>query len=116
MNSKRLVALVLAAVMLLAAVPAFAETEAEPVYGGTLNVLGYEFATFFTPHSTTTSDRFNVAPAIEALGRVDPESGEMTPWLAEEFVTDAENLTFTIKLRQGIKFSDGSDFNADSVI
>ena len=116
MNPKRLVALVLAAVMLLAAVPAFAETEAEPVYGGTLNVLGYEFATFFTPHSTTTSDRFNVAPAIEALGRVDPESGEMTPWLAEEFVTDAENLTFTIKLRQGIKFSDGSDFNADSVI
>lgn len=88
----------------------------EPVYGGVMPVLGFEFNTFFLPHSTTTSDRFNAAPAIEALGRRDPETGEMGGWLAESFEVDDEALTCTIKLRQGIQFHDGTDFNADAVI
>lgn len=88
----------------------------EPVYGGDLTVLGFEFNTFFLPHSTTTSDRFNAAPAIESLGRRNPETGETEGWLAESFEVDDEALTCTIKLRQGIKFHDGTDFNADAVI
>jgi len=111
MTMKRLLALVLAAMMLTALVPALAE-EATPTYGGTLTVLGYQHNTFFLPFSTTTSDRYNAAPAIESLGRHDPETGDTYGWLAEEFVTDAENLTLTIKLRQGIKFSDGSEITA----
>ena len=113
---KKLVALLLAAIMLTAMVPAMAETATEPTYGGTLTVLGFDHSTFFLPYSTTTSDRYNAAPAIESLGRKDPETGDTFPWLAEEFITDADNLTFTIKLRQGIKFSDGSDFNAAAVV
>ncbi len=117
MTMKRLLALVLAAMMLTALVPALAEeADATPTYGGTLTVLGYQHNTFFLPYSTTTSDRYNAAPAIESLGRHDPETGDTYGWLAEEFVTDADNLTLTIKLRQGIKFSDGSDFNAAAVV
>lgn len=118
MNLKRLVSLILAVLMLAAMVPAMAEsdTEAEPVYGGTLTVLGFDHSTLFLPYSTTTSDRYNAAPAIEPLGRINADTGLMEPWLAEEFITDPENLTFTIKLKQGIQFSDGSDFNAEAVV
>lgn len=70
--------------------------------------------TFFMPQSTTTSDRFGAQPVLESLGRADAE-GNYYPWLAEEFITDADALTFTVKLREGVKFSDGSDCNAEVV-
>ena len=114
---KKLLALVLAAALLLAMIPAaLAETAAEPVYGGDLSVLGFEFNTFFLPWSTTTSDRYNAAPAIESLGRRNQETGDTEGWLVKEFITDPEALTLTLKLQEGVKFSDGSDFNAEAVI
>lgn len=70
--------------------------------------------TFFMPQSTTTGDRFGVQPILEPLGRMDRE-GNYYPWLAEEFITDAEALTFTIKLRDGVKFHDGSVCDAEAV-
>ncbi|MDO4330201.1 MAG: ABC transporter substrate-binding protein [Lachnospiraceae bacterium] len=70
--------------------------------------------TFFMPQSTTTSDRFGAQPVLESLGRADAE-GNYYPWLAEEFITDADALTFTVKLRDDVKFSDGSDCNAEVV-
>ncbi len=112
---KRFLSLLLACLMLATCVPAMAE-EATPVYGGTLSINAMEFTTCFLPYSSTTSDRFNVAPAIEALGRVNPETGRTEGWLAESMTADPEALTLTIKLREGIKFSDGTDFNAASVV
>lgn len=83
--------------------------------GGSLTIaIPQPHNTFFMPQSTTTSDRFGAQPVLESLGRADTE-GNYYPWLAEEFVTDAENLTFTIKLREGVKFHDGSDCNAEVV-
>ncbi len=66
------------------------------------------------PQSTSTSDRFGAQPVLESLGRADSE-GNYYPWLAEEFITDADKLTFTIKLREGVTFTDGSDCNAEVV-
>jgi ABC-type transport system substrate-binding protein len=37
------------------------------------------------------------------------------PWLATSFSTSADGKAITLKLRQGIKFTDGTDFNAESV-
>lgn len=114
---KKFLALLLAAMTLLAMFPAaVAETAAEPVYGGDLTVLGFDFNTFFLPWSTTTSDRFNAAPAIESLGRRNQETGDTEGWLVKEFITDPDALTLTLKLQEGVKFSDGSDFNAEAVI
>lgn len=111
---KKLIALAL--VMMLAAtlVPVMADDA--PTYGGTLTVLGFEFATFFLPHSTTTSDRYNAAPAIESLGRRNPETGDTEGWLVDEFIVDVDSLTLTLKLHQDIEFSDGTPFNADAVL
>ncbi len=113
---KKFLALLLAAMMLLAMAPAAMAEAATPVYGGTLTLNSMEYSTFFLPFSSTTSDRFNAAPAIEALGRVNPETGLTEGWLAESLDVDPDALTLTIKLRQGIKFSDGSDLNAAAVI
>lgn len=92
-----------------------AEAAGEIQEGGSLVIaIPQTHNTFFMPQSTTTSDRFGAQPVLESLGRADAE-GNYYPWLAEEFITDADALTFTIKLRDGVKFTDGSDCNAEAV-
>lgn len=71
--------------------------------------------TFFMPASTTTGDYFTAQPVLEQLGRVDAD-GNVYPWLAESFETDEDNLKFTIKLRDGVTFHDGSACDADAVV
>jgi len=84
--------------------------------GGSLKIATPQMQnTFFMPQSASTGDRFAAQPALEPLGRVD-ENGNYYPWLAEEFITDPEALTFTIKLRDGVKFHDGSVCDAEVVI
>ncbi|HAX73611.1 MAG TPA: ABC transporter substrate-binding protein [Firmicutes bacterium] len=38
-----------------------------------------------------------------------------TMWLAEDVISEPDNKTLTIKVRQGIKWSDGEEFNAEDV-
>ena len=40
---------------------------------------------------------------------------DIIPVLATEWTVSADGLTYTFKLRQGVKFHDGTDFNADAV-
>ncbi len=55
---------------------------------------------------------------IEGLVGLAPgTTSDVIPVLAAELPTaSADGLTYTFKLRQGIKFHDGTDFNADAVV
>jgi peptide/nickel transport system substrate-binding protein len=50
----------------------------------------------------------------DSLVRVTPQ-GEIIGWLAEKWTTTDEGKTVTFNLRQGVKYHDGSVFDAESV-
>ncbi len=50
------------------------------------------------------------------LVRIDRNTQELEPWLAESWTTSADGLVYTIKLRQGITFSDGVPFTSADVV
>ena len=51
-----------------------------------------------------------------SLVRLNRDTGEYEPWLAEKWTTSADGLTLTLTLRDGITFSDGAPFESDDVV
>lgn len=51
---------------------------------------------------------------FEGLTRID-QTGAVQPGLAESWTISEDGLTYTFKLAEGVKFHDGSDFNAEDV-
>jgi ABC-type transport system substrate-binding protein len=62
-------------------------------------------------------ETFRVCEQItEALLGFELGSGNVVPALATEWSANADLTEWTFKLRPGVKFSDGSDFNAEDVV
>src|SRR5688500_16761975 len=108
-SRRRLVAPLLAVAALLAG-PAHAQDK--PRYGGELIFVvpseppsydGHREGTFGTVHP--------LAPHYNTLLRIDPNDRTGTqpaPDLAESWTTSPDGLTYTLKLRQNVRFHDGS--------
>ncbi|HLQ32552.1 MAG TPA: ABC transporter substrate-binding protein [Chloroflexota bacterium] len=52
---------------------------------------------------------------FEGLVRFKPGTTDVEPALAEKWQASSDGLTWTFNLRKGVKFHDGTDFNADAV-
>jgi peptide/nickel transport system substrate-binding protein len=63
---------------------------------------------------TTTTTGLN--QIYENLFRFKPGTTEVQPWLAESYEISADKKTYTLRLKKGITFHDGSAFNAESVV
>ncbi|MCP4141064.1 MAG: ABC transporter substrate-binding protein [Chloroflexi bacterium] len=53
---------------------------------------------------------------MEPLFILNYETGEIEPWLGQSMTPNESFDVWTLKLRQGVKWSDGEDFNADDVV
>ncbi len=89
-------------------------TGVTPKYGGILKQIlptSPSGAIGYPPEITTASSS---APQVcfESLLRED-SNGQLVPWLATSYTVDSEGKSVTFVLRQGVKFHDGSIFNAE---
>jgi peptide/nickel transport system substrate-binding protein len=96
-------------------VPAKEETKESPQHGGVLKIISVgsaltlgEPAEIASPHDHTYA-----SPAIESLLSLD-EKGNPVPWLATGWTVSKDAKTITMTLRKGVKFHDGTDFNAQA--
>src|SRR5215813_7595048 len=115
-NSMLLAAAALAAGVALSAISAQAET-----------VIRYGISMADIPQTTGQPDRGAGAYQFSAYTIYDPlvawemdvadRPGKLVPGLATEWkVDDADKTKWRFALRKGVKFHDGSEFNADAVI
>ena len=88
-----------------------------PTPGGTV-VYGLEAETidgWCLPEAQLAISGIMVAQAVyDTLTRPNAD-GEMEPWLAESVEANEGSTEWTIKLREGVKFHDGSDLTAEVV-
>jgi len=90
-------------------------TSAEATTGGTLTWLAHQEIAGLGPNDQGATMQYIMIMAIHnALVRYSPDN-EMVPDLAESVEVQPDGLKYTFKLRQGVKFHDGTDFTAADV-
>src|SRR4029079_5916681 len=70
----------------------------------------------FDPYYATDGETFRVSRQIfDTLVGVKPGTAELAPGLATSWEPSSDGLNWTFTLRDGVKFTDGTPFNADAV-
>lgn len=121
-NFNRAMSLVLAAAMALSLAACGGNQENNGSGGGTAG--GYKNAltwaqgadvTSLDPHQGKETPAVQVNTQIfDTLVTVDPETNEVVPQIAESW-EQTDDQTYVFKIREGIKFHDGSDLTAEDV-
>jgi len=113
------VVLAVSATTLVAACGGSAEStsqDGEPQAGGTLRYALSQAPTCSDPAQGGTNQTIYVSRQIvDSLTDQDPETGEITPWLAESWEVSSDATQFTFVLKDGVTFSDGTPVDADAV-
>ncbi|MGM9926413.1 MAG: ABC transporter substrate-binding protein [Bacillus sp. (in: firmicutes)] len=74
-------------------------------------------STSLDPAMTTEGEAFKVTEnVLETLISFGKDNMDLEPGLATEWASSEDGLTYTLTLREGVKFHDGTDFNADAVV
>src|SRR5437773_1337062 len=86
---------------------------AAPKAGGTLTIAQVNDPGYLALNAIGT-DTYNATHHIfDSLLRYD-DAGKFVPGLAESWSTSQDGLTWSFKLRKGVKFHNGEDFTADA--
>jgi peptide/nickel transport system substrate-binding protein len=84
--------------------------------GGTLVFGAAGDPANFDPAFASDGETFRIARQLyEGLLTSKPGSTELAPSLAKSYDTSSDGLSYTFHLEEGVKFHDGTDFNADAV-
>lgn len=88
-----------------------------PVKGGNLVVALQAEPETLDPHQARSLNAGRVyrGPIFEGLMRYKDDSMELEPNLAEKYEVSPDGLTYTFTLKKGVKFHDGTPFNAEAV-
>jgi|SRR5690625_1732245 len=90
--------------------------DAKPVNGGTLRFAVGSDAGCIDPQQVGSNDSiYSARQLVDSLTDQDPESGEIVPWLAEDWEINDEVTEFTFTLQEGITFSNGDPLDAQAV-
>ena len=96
-----------------------ATTGRTPVTGGSVTMAATRAMTTFDP--TVISSTFGccggteLAAFYDVLLRYNPESQKYEGRTAQSFEPSPDFVSWTLKVKPGIKFTDGTDYNADAV-
>lgn len=91
---------------------------AVPSRGGALTAAIRDDPATFNPYVGRSTDAVEVLTRLlhASLVRIDRRTGKVTPWLAEHWTASDDRLTWTITLRKGVCFSDGTPFTSADVV
>ncbi|SEK70757.1 peptide/nickel transport system substrate-binding protein [Blastococcus sp. DSM 46786] len=90
-----------------------------PVEGGTLTLADFSEARSLNPTQTIASAFAGgtaLAAVYDVLVRYNPETQEFEPHLAEDVTSNEDFTEWTVTLRDGVTFSDGTPLNAQAVV
>jgi peptide/nickel transport system substrate-binding protein len=96
--------------------PALAAPFACPKKGGDLVFAGEAKVNSLDQHTSNTISTRNVAMNIYETLMTRDETNQPIPELAESVAESPDHLTYTFKIRQGIKFHNGKDLTTDDVV
>ncbi len=84
--------------------------------GGTFVFAGAAEPELLDPAFASDGETFRVARQIfEGLVGTEPGTADPAPLLAKEWTVSEDGLTYDFTLETGVKFHDGTDFNAEAV-
>ncbi|MBL7253153.1 ABC transporter substrate-binding protein [Paractinoplanes lichenicola] len=93
-----------------------AATSGEPVRGGTLQFALIDYQRSPDPQwGTNYAESLIGNNVTDKLTWQDPDTGEITPWLAESWEYNDALTEFTFRLRKDVTFSDGTPFDSAAV-
>ena len=94
------------------------EKAGPPVKGGTMTFAAYAEAGLLDPAETIVAGStggVEMAAIYDVLMRWDSETGELEPQLAKSLEANGDDTAFTLTLRDGVTFSDGTPLDAKAV-
>lgn len=92
------------------------EGASETVQGGTLKVAMSAQPPTLDIHLTTSSDAIDVAQNIYETLIAQNSKQQAVPMLAESVEKSDDGLTYTFKLRKGVKFHNGKEMTSEDVV